>query len=529
MEIEASARVQPSVSGLALPGSAISRSPDQPRLPQLRDVRNAHGVLLASGPLVHSGEVRRPGGEVYCPLSRPADVWQDHKVQQTQADRLVAGAYNEIVKCQEFGAINAHLQVLDLVVRTQSNAAGEQRISQVYLVKVAHILEAVINRARDARPDLALTRSMAKLWMQEIERRVGRGELSANGAAFAIYHVGDLINDAHLASGCAALINQVLCPLVIEYMHARPATGEGVFGLAFCGAVRAFEVQQSDLGQRWESPSAVDRMVEGFDINGWNGPDALRSWNDRVLTMTAKYAEQHRWRLARQVHLDPVGNVLQQRLLALTRQTKVWLDQARLPERELWNEQLQRYRPIGGNRISGISRDQENLCFAVHYYRKWLSGQSTKVRELLQLAPVRHGQAAITDAQRDARDYAQVLVPPSASEVVEISLREPLQELAGPGADLEAIAVEEGHLRGAQDREHWRERAVHAANAWIQAGERDRRAQLQPAEREGWDAFVQIFYQLQRQLSEDPLSAERRQGYVDALQRYAVYLARPGT
>lgn len=356
---------------------------------------------------------QRIGGRVLAPAMQsianagsltgmPVVPVHENSVQVTQADAIVGKLYVKIVKRDDLSTLNVDLERLCRAL-AGSASVGEletdQRVSNIYLGKALNLLCRVGGQGQSPCDSAVLVRAVN--WCMEVLR--GRTEFTLENLSVIMFHLGGLMNLAPVSEASCELIGRFLAPHLDQMLKAAPlrAAGCPILALALVSALRASEVEMRRHTGVTVPRFAPDALFTALRAVRVECPGLLASWESRSLALVAKYGAQYLSQLgAVGKRCSPTNTVVSQQLNA-AHLLKAVIEEARLPERAVWDHLNSAYRSLSqGKEIC------DYLAYATRYYCRWLAGQPEHIRARFELAEPPRGP--LTDNPRDERGFAEV-------------------------------------------------------------------------------------------------------------------------
>lgn len=348
-----------------------------------------------------------------------------YRLQETAADGIAGAIYVKLVKQQDLHELEKHIASLNtlmaadhaLVEENDTLAATaladmDQQVSNVYLGKILHIIcDLKVGHHYGSYGLSTLLEKCAKV----LAARAAKGVLACKDLGIFMFHVGDLVGDAHAGDLCRDVISTHLGPQLVAWIKQAPHVNENFIAMAFMGCVRACENSLVAGRNTLVARTTVDELVEAILDKVPQDRGAFSSLPDGYLALCCRYGVQHLGRLG-QIKLQ---HEQQARLLVastnMARLSKLWIDEARMPPRNLWRAELEAYFMDPKTQFSGIRHArvkldqplQHYVAQAVRYYNKWLIEQNPERRVDLALLEI---PRQATDNPVDGRSFSEVLV-----------------------------------------------------------------------------------------------------------------------
>ncbi|MBT2766452.1 hypothetical protein J7J08_02215 [Stenotrophomonas sp. ISL-67] len=412
-------------------------------------------------------------------------------VQETLADTRVGYLYVKIVKRGHLSTLNVDLGQLCRTLAGSASVgdlASDQRISNVYVGKALHILSSVVGDGSGLPCDGTLLKRAVN-WCLEV--LTARDEFTIENLSVIMFHLGGLINYAPVAQASGGVICRSLVGRLHQMLEEAPlqASGCPIVALGLVGALRASEIElyayRGGTVPRLAPDVLLISLFAVLDVR----PVLLANWASKTLALVAKYGVQYLSRVSAMDRRWTLKNATLPMQLNAARLLKPVIEEARRPERGVWDHRNSAYRSL-----SHAKEIRDYLAYATRYYCRWLAGQPEHIRARFELAEPPRGP--LPDNPRDERGFAQVArlgmdVPTTETSVMDVpalpdsavaeDVAMAAEPLSLPQLDLARFnEVADALVRQGEAADRFdREDAIAAANALVASLESGRTALTQ--------------------------------------------------
>ncbi|MFL9582537.1 hypothetical protein [Stenotrophomonas sp. AB1(2024)] len=324
-------------------------------------------------------------------------------VQETLADTRVGRLYVKIVKRGHLSTLNVDLRQLCRTLADSAsvgNLASDQRISNVYVGKALHILCRLVGDGSGLPCDGALLRRAVN-WCLEV--LTARDEFTIENLSVIMFHLGGLINHAPVAQASSDVISQLLVGRLQQMLEEAPVQASGcpVVALGLVGALRASEVEVHAYRGGTLPRFAPDVLLISLFAVIEVRLGLLARWESKTLALVAKYGVQYQSRVWAMDRRWTLKNATLPMQLNAARLLKPVIEEARRPERGVWDHRNSAYRSL-----SQAKEIRDYLAYATRYYCRWLAGQPEHIRARFELAEPPRGP--LPDNPRGELRFSQV-------------------------------------------------------------------------------------------------------------------------